>query len=63
MNDRDTAGYDEIEPTGLNPAQPFDNTRPVAARAQVPGGDERSHDPLADYPHAGDCRPIEVDAG
>jgi len=26
MIDRDTAGYDEIEPTGLNPAQRFDNS-------------------------------------
>jgi len=31
MIDRDTAGYDEIEPTGLNPAQRMVNTfRPSA---------------------------------
>ena len=34
MNDRDTAGYDEIEPTGLNPAQRFDNIDPSAAHGR-----------------------------
>jgi len=29
MIDRDTAGYDEIEPTGLNPAQRMVNTFPA----------------------------------
>jgi len=34
MNDRDTAGYDEIEPTGLNPAQRFDNINPAVAHGR-----------------------------